>query len=233
MNGLKDRIPFGSRANEYVPNFFHTMDAARRQDHLIRSDPHRPGEISHFIAVPLEQLAQYVQRRDIDESVYIWELRSMTCARLRKLCSLLRIKGASSGNAANSLKAILQQPGNRTFSWERYKEAAYAQRRPTVEPEVVLSSVPTPPRTQTVAHKKKKPRPALPGEHAPQASVPALAPGAVGRGPQVVETARPAVDAPAPHSVPSPVGPMTWEAYARIIEQHRHSIELKRNQEFA
>jgi hypothetical protein len=31
----------------------------------------------------------------------------------------------------------------------------------------------------------------------------------------------------------SPLGPLTWETWARVTDQHRRSIELQRNQEFA
>jgi hypothetical protein len=250
-----------------LPDFFRTLDAAALQEHLIRSHPPN-GAITHFVAVSMDQLPQFVQRRDIDESAYIWDLRGMSCGRLRHLGARLGISGIGSASIARCLQEIAKQPGNRTFDWERFKEAAFAARRPTrsVQPEVPLSASATTPTTSTPSPRKKARlarddrRAKMPPENDRRAKAP---PGDDRRAKAVHTIVRRAVRTDAPPQ-PAPPGGVahthlppeeavdtapaiptghtmdtflvsrpSWDTVMRITEQHRRSLEQKRNQEFA
>jgi hypothetical protein len=217
-------------AKDAIPAFFDSMDAKEMQRYLIRHDA--SGEISHLIVVPLHRLSRYVNDPSIPSSDYLWRLRSLKCVRLRRICSRLGRTQSSFRNGtgtAECLKAILQQPGNRTFHWNQYRSRSATTTRHT-NPRPMVDPVVSSPNDTAVP---------LSARHAESRIVRASenrCARVTAR--RVVETGTHGdADTTSMEHTVAPSTPMAgrlnWDTWAHVTEQHRRSIEQQRNQEFA
>ena len=84
--------------------------------HLIYNDPTRPNEMTHLIALPMDQFIKYLdENRDINR--YLWNLTQLKAPCLSKICTRLQLYKYLRAQGQYSIEAMIAaintQTGNR------------------------------------------------------------------------------------------------------------------------
>lgn len=121
-SGKSDKSEPAKRKNTDLPAFFMAYDdASFAQEHLMKLDPLQPSKVTHFCAVPLQDVASLKASPTYNESEVFWKLEDMTCDQLSKLLTQLGASrnGMKKADMIKTIDAIEKE----SVDWSALKDS--------------------------------------------------------------------------------------------------------------